>query len=327
MVALSTDPLVPRNDQPRDATPSSGHDERFGTVRDPVEETVTGDPADTLYRMAFAASSVGLGVLTAEGRWLEANPALCALLGYTREELLAAPPAHPPVVGQSLDPLANAPSSGASYAEVERHFTRPDGTEVWVQVVASAVPDSRGRVGRYVVQIQDVTLRRQKEERLRTLSLLDDLTGLYNRRAFLAMAAEQCKAARRQERDLLLLFIDIDAMKWINDTLGHLEGDRAIRDVAAVLRSTFREADLVARLGGDEFAVLAEGGARDADALVRRLRDRLEGVNDARVAASYRLSLSIGGASLETEDAASLEELLARADARMYLDKVGRSRA
>ncbi|HEY0971402.1 MAG TPA: two-component regulator propeller domain-containing protein [Gemmatimonadales bacterium] len=98
--------------------------------------------------------------------------------------------------------------------------------------------------------------RAAREEVLRTMSLRDDLTGLYNRRGLLTLAEQQVRVASRDRRGFVLLFADLDGLKGINDTHGHAAGDRAITDAAALLRETFREADIIARLGGDEFVVL-----------------------------------------------------------------------
>jgi two-component system, cell cycle response regulator len=200
-----------------------------------------------------------------------------------------------------------------------------DGREFWVLLSASPVIGTSGRPLYYIVQMQDLTIRKSEEERLRTLSLEDELTGLYNRRAFLAMATEQLKLARRQERGLLLLFADIDRMKWINDTFGHIEGDRAIRTVASVLRQTFRESDLVARMGGDEFAILAaDVPENELGTLLTRLTGKIEELNAACTSHVYPLSISVGSALLDPGDAASVEELIERADSHMYRIKATR---
>jgi diguanylate cyclase (GGDEF)-like protein len=104
---------------------------------------------------------------------------------------------------------------------------------------------------------EDITERKRMEAEIREMSLRDLLTGLYNRRGFITLAEQQLKAANRAHRPLQLTFADCDRLKWINDTLGHKEGDKALIDTAQILRQTFRESDIIARLGGDEFAILS----------------------------------------------------------------------
>lgn len=93
-------------------------------------------------------------------------------------------------------------------------------------------------------------------ERLHTISLHDDLTGLYNRRGFFTLAEHLLKLAKRQQEGLFMLYADLDDLKKINDTLGHQKGDWALIDTANLLKETFRESDIIARIGGDEFVVM-----------------------------------------------------------------------
>jgi two-component system cell cycle response regulator len=149
----------------------------------------------------------------------------------------------------------------------------------------------------------------------------DDLTGLYNRRGFMLLADQQLKLARRNRSACLLLFLDLDGLKTINDTYGHAEGNRAIVEAADVLRDVFRQSDVLARLGGDEFAGLAINASPDGEARLRdRLDEALERVN-RRTDRPYQLDFSVGMLRCESETGVSLDELLARADRSMYAQK------
>jgi diguanylate cyclase (GGDEF)-like protein len=151
--------------------------------------------------------------------------------------------------------------------------------------------------------------------------LIDDLTGLYNRRGFLDLGEHHLKLARRSGRPLTLFYLDLDQFKSINDSFGHHVGDRGLVRVADLLRQTFRRSDLLARLGGDEFAALAlEASGDDVRTLVGRLRNRIRDVN-ATGREPFRLSASIGIARYEDGRRIRLDELLARADAAMYSEK------
>jgi len=156
---------------------------------------------------------------------------------------------------------------------------------------------------------------------LRSCSLLDELTGLYNRRGFLLLAEQQYKVAGRNRKPMALLFADMDGLKHINDTFGHPEGDRALAEAAEALRETFRESDIVARLGGDEFVVLLVGGLEDrGEAGMKRLLAKLEACN-ARNLRPYTLSLSLGIAIYDHNHPRSLDDLQGQADALMYEQK------
>jgi diguanylate cyclase (GGDEF)-like protein len=162
---------------------------------------------------------------------------------------------------------------------------------------------------------------------LKSLSLIDDLTGLYNRRGFADLGEQHLKLARRTNRGILLVFADLDRFKTINDTLGHHVGDRALVKVADILRAAFRGSDIIARLGGDEFAVLAlEVSGEDERQLVKRVRQKIHEFN-ALSREPYKLRISIGTARLEHARRARLDDLLAEADVAMYEEKRAKRKA
>lgn len=177
----------------------------------------------------------------------------------------------------------------------------------------------------------DVALREREEalrknaELLENLSLVDELTQLKNRRGFFELAEQALKVARREHHSLALFFMDLNGLKQINDTLGHLEGDRALRDAASIIKDTFRDSDIVGRLGGDEFVALAHVTG-DVQALRGRIREHLDAFN-ASAARPYRVELSIGTAVVDAAEDEGIESLIGRADAKMYEEKRANRRA
>jgi two-component system, cell cycle response regulator len=166
--------------------------------------------------------------------------------------------------------------------------------------------------------------RKRLELALKRMTVVDDLTGLYNRRGFFQHAPRRLKFAHREQKRALLAIIDMDGLKQINDTHGHMEGDNAIISVAAVLKRTFRDDDIIARIGGDEFAVLAIVKGHTAEqAILSRLDKNLTA---AGTPAGYVLSVSLGLAALETGDAADFDELLKQADQSLYDHKRSKGR-
>lgn len=162
---------------------------------------------------------------------------------------------------------------------------------------------------------------KKKEEKLQTLAVTDPLTNLYNRRGFFSMLDRQMKLAARTGKELLLLYIDLDDMKHINDKFGHQAGDDALIGTAAILRKTFRDTDIIGRTGGDEFAVLMINSVTSTrEETLFRLHRNIDAYNknsDKR----YKLSFSIGTAIYDPKSPISRDELMARADEAMYEQK------
>jgi diguanylate cyclase (GGDEF)-like protein len=161
---------------------------------------------------------------------------------------------------------------------------------------------------------------------LRDLSLVDDLTGLYNRRGFYGLAEQRLALAKRTGASAFLVFVDVDKLKEINDRFGHTEGSFALCRVAEILRATFRQSDVVARIGGDEFTVFGtDTQPSRADSSIARLRSNLALYN-REAKKEYELNVSLAASYCAAGENFSLEELIARADKGMYAEKQAKRR-
>lgn len=156
------------------------------------------------------------------------------------------------------------------------------------------------------------------------LSLTDELTKLYNRRGFWLLADERVRFSLRYKRGFWILVMDLDHLKKINDTLGHPEGDRAIKRAATLLQNTFRKSDVVARIGGDEFAVIAAETSQEAlPQLIEHLQTQIKKDNSLKEY-FYELSISVGAAYFNSSNPCTFEELMAAADKELYAQKKAR---
>jgi diguanylate cyclase (GGDEF)-like protein/PAS domain S-box-containing protein len=262
------------------------------------------------------------------GRYFTVNRRFCEMVGRTEEEMLAATLrtiTHPDDI--HLHDLSQALLLAGKIKNFtqEKRYIRKDGGIIWVNVTVSPLWTPGEEPTRNIIVIQDITERKRMEEEIREMSLRDGLTGLYNRRGFVTLAEQQIKAATRAKRPMQLAFIDVDNLKWINDNLGHEEGDNALVDTANILRQTFRESDIISRLGGDEFVILAIDAVdiHQKD-FSRRLQQHIDAYN-ARKSRQYQLSMSWGTAIYSPESPISLDQLITSADQLMYAQKKAKS--
>lgn len=155
---------------------------------------------------------------------------------------------------------------------------------------------------------------------LHAMSLRDELTGLYNRRGFMTLAQEHVKIAIRNKQPIVMLYIDLDNMKKINDDLGHSYGDIALVETANILTATFRDSDIIARMGGDEFAALALDCIDGSESMRLRLAENLIKLNSNQDRV-FQLKFSVGISQLNPEQPVSLQSLIDAADDQMYNNK------
>ena len=226
--------------------------------------------------------------------------------------------------------------TGESLVGIEERETWQDGREAWVSTTKVPLRDRSGRIVGLFGISRDVTDKKLDELRLveqasqlaeqaRTLeelTLLDELTGLNSRRGLQAVGEQALYSARRAGTPVALLFIDVDGLKQINDTLGHAAGDDALRTIAHVIRQSIRDGDVAARIGGDEFCVLLLNKGGEA---VDRVRERITAATEAASAERslpFTLSATIGACEVDARTPGSLAQLLEQADSLMYEQKL-----
>jgi two-component system, cell cycle response regulator len=175
-------------------------------------------------------------------------------------------------------------------------------------------------IDEFIIRFDKMMRHHMGEKELLALSLTDELTGLYNRRRFFVLTEQYLKVVHRTRKRSLLLYIDIDDLKWINDHFGHHEGDQALINFATILKKTFRESDIIARIGGDEFVVLLESNDENDEILITHLYKNIKD-NNATGFHHYSLSISLGVSEFDPRTPSSLDELLSKADALMYAQK------
>jgi diguanylate cyclase (GGDEF)-like protein/PAS domain S-box-containing protein len=284
-------------------------------------------PPET-YRLLVEESLVGVYLIQDE-RLIYANRKFAQLFGYTRDEMMAFPSILDVIADEDREmvreKIRQRLTGEIGAIEYTVRAVRKNNTQMVMDI--RSVRTTHGGKPAVLGTVVDITARKQLEDALRALALIDELTGLYNRRGFMTLAERQLTLVRRKHQCLVLVAADLDGLKEINDRFGHQEGDRAIIAAAGILKQTYREADIVARLGGDEFTVFPiEAAASSVPMLVDRLHANLKAWNE-RTRAPYTLSMSTGSAVIEGELSKGLLQLLAEADAQLYKQKRERARA
>ncbi len=248
------------------------------------------------------------------------------ITGYTAEEFVTENPAwdqiiHPEDFLKINESKENVLSIPGYSMEREYRIVCKDGQLRWVNELIQNVRDDAGKSIYIDGSLFDISDRKRMEEKIMALSMTDQLTGMHNRRGFLSLAEHHLRLSDRTKKGILLFFADLDGMKWINDKMGHKEGDNALIEVATVLKDTFRSSDIIARMGGDEFAVLAIDSSKlDPEILTNRLHNQLEVLN-SKENRKFRISVSVGCAYYDPEKPSSIDELMAHADKLMYEQK------
>ena len=257
------------------------------------------------------------------------NGALCALLQKRREDLLGAdylqvmPEVERNMVQERLRSLTPA-HPAVSY---ELQVALPDGTRRWHEWTDRGIFDEAGRLSEYQSVGRDITERKRAEQQARYLAQHDPLTDLPNRALLEDHLQYALGQARRDQRQIAVLLLDLDGFKRVNDTLGHLVGDRLLRAVSERLRHSLRASDVVARFGGDEFAVVqtAISDPRAAVVLTRKLLDAL--ARPFELGGETMLLAASAGVALFPDHGGTPEALIKAADLALYRAKEeGRSK-
>ncbi|HEY4079136.1 MAG TPA: EAL domain-containing protein [Burkholderiaceae bacterium] len=282
------------------------------------------------FHAAFSHAAIGMAVVTREGKLLQANQALCALMGRPPEALLGMDlrrllhAGDVTLLQRHIDALLAGTTESFSTELRCLGALRDDGArdETWVSLHCAPFEDEAGHGAGMILQLHDISQRRQAEGQLLHIAYHDGLTDLANRTCFierLQVAAERCRLDH--DHHFAVMYMDLDRFKMVNDSLGHPAGDQMLKIVGQRLLAKLRPQDLLARLGGDEFAILIEDQVSAAtvvslgERLLATLREPLL-INGTEVQAGASMGLTFSDAGYREPD-----EILRDADLAMYKAK------
>jgi len=297
--------------------------------------------SDHRYKTLLKQLPVGVYRSTPEGRLIEANPALLKMLGRSTSELKRL---HlESLYYKKADRLSLIDSlEKFSVTVSEFRLRQKEGGTIWVRDYCRAVRGGHGaiayfdgilvdidrekraeaKVEKILQKLRESNLERQEMiQRLEGFSVTDELTGLYNRRGFFTITREYLNLGIRKNIRMYLLFIDMDDLKVTNDTYGHHVGDEALRQLAQILRSTFRNSDIKGRMGGDEFAIFPIDSTEEGvAAATHRLAQNIAAFNESGMT-PFKISISTGVSCFDPASPETMEKLMMAADKKMYQNK------
>ncbi|MFT3864928.1 MAG: PAS domain S-box protein [Solirubrobacterales bacterium] len=248
--------------------------------------------AERDFEAAFHASPHGVAIVGLDGRFLHVNQKLTEIVGYSTAELVEMTfqeITHPDDLDADLAQVDALLAGEIDTYEMEKRYYTREGHLIWVLLAVAIVREDDGAPRHFISQILDISARKRLEAHTYELANRDPITSLYNRRRFEEELKRQIGRCREEGESAALLLLDLDRFKHVNDSAGHVAGDRLIRMVGRSLDERVREPDIVARIGGDEFAVIL----RDLDLAQAR-------------AVAEELRIAVGGADPERACTASV---------------------
>ena len=271
----------------------------------------------------FQSNTEALAYLDERGNILDINRRFTELFGFKLEEIKGKNVNYGVIVppdkvdeGEELDKR----TLSRDFSQFETVRQNKDGTLIPVSISSSSIFIDE-KIGGIIATYIDITERKKMEEQLHKMARIDSLTGCFNRGYGLELLERQISLAKRNNSPLLIAFLDINHLKQINDRFGHQEGDRAIKMVGKLLKSSLREVDIICRMGGDEFLItFPDNSMQQAPYIRERLEEELLSLNKM-ITKGYQIKFSIGFSDYSYLEPKSVDELITIADQRMYEEK------
>lgn len=277
------------------------------------------------YKDLWNNAPVSYHIVDKNGIIKDVNRTELKLLGYKRKEMIGKPIFDFIISSQRKQAYERfiQKIKGKKVEKFhDRIYLKKNGTPLYVSIYDVPERNEKGEIVGMRTAMIDITELKRLEQSLKEASFKDELTNLYNRRGFFALAEQEIRRTQRNKKPFFILFMDFDRLKNINDAKGHVIGDRALKDLGKILEETFRKSDIMARVGGDEFVILATEikAEEEVIGLISRLREKIK-IYNRKNYGLYQISVSIGVVKYSGARPVSIDNLLSLADKKMYQEK------
>jgi diguanylate cyclase (GGDEF)-like protein/PAS domain S-box-containing protein len=296
-----------------------------------INERKLMDAHNSLLLAALEAAANGIVITDKDEVIIWVNPAYSRITGYSLEEVVGYKPGDLDTTGLHdqtyYKNMWQAVLEGRAWCSEVVNMHK-NGSLYHEKLSIAPIKNSAGDITHFIGIKEDITARKEMEAQLQKLAHTDPLTGLNNRRIFFEqLEIERAKISRLPQYSVVMLMLDLDFFKQVNDKFGHATGDAVLKAVAEIMRKNSRIIDVPARLGGEEFAVLLTGANKlEGLTIAERLRQQIESLVIAHELGEVKITASIGAAYVLPDDD-NAEAVLHRADAALYLAKSrGRNR-
>ena len=274
--------------------------------------------SEKLFRTSFESATIGGAMVAKDGKFIEVNDKACEIWGYTREKLLQlkfTDITYEEDIAESIDLVTKLMLGHADNSTMEKRYIKKDGKIIWGLVSVSAIRDERNEFEYFLAYIQDITEMKESSKNLIYLSYHDQLTGFYNRRFFENKLLEIDNPANLP---LSIIICDINGLKLINDSFGHVYGDKLLIKASETIKAACRPDDIICRIGGDEFALLLPN--TDAEETLQ-IANKIKQLAQIEEVANVELSISYGY-DTKTIEKQKIVEIMANAENHMYRHKL-----
>lgn len=280
-----------------------------------------------IYKYAFDYTALGMAVVNIKLQYLDVNKAYCDIIGYSKEELFKInfkTFTHPDDRNADEPFIRKLMDGKIDHFDSIKRYIHKNGHIIWGKATVRLIRNKLGKPLFYVTQIQDITSMINSEKELQMIANIDYLTGCLNRRAFMQRLSMEMERANRENTALSLILADVDNFKSINDTCGHIAGDKVLYQISQIFLGNIRSYDAVGRYGGEEFIMCLPGATIDmAQLIAERMRRLIEGTDflpdsDKKVATTCSFGVVGYDSSLDKD----IDNMILRVDKVLYKAKL-----